>query len=73
MAYYSSPEEMFLTRAINFKRSGNRHWAMAKMEKIDTIMVMPKFALPRNTTIEQELLTQRKLGQLGDARNNPLQ
>ena len=30
MAYYSSPEEMFRKRAENAKRSGDRHWAMAK-------------------------------------------
>ena len=30
MAYYSTPEEMFAKRAENYKREGDRHWAMAK-------------------------------------------
>ena len=30
MGFYSSPEDMFSSRAKRFKRDGDRHWAMAK-------------------------------------------
>lgn len=30
MGFYSSPEEMYSSRAARFKRDGDRHWAMAK-------------------------------------------
>ena len=30
MAYYNSPADMYEKRTENFKKSGDRHWAMAK-------------------------------------------
>ena len=30
MSYYKSPEVMYARRAENFKKTADRHWAMAK-------------------------------------------
>jgi len=30
MGFYSTPAQMFNSRADNFKREGDRHWAQAK-------------------------------------------
>lgn len=30
MGFYKSPEEMYASRAIRYKREADRHWALAK-------------------------------------------
>ena len=72
MSYYSSPEDMFSSRAARFKRDGDRHWAMAKNGQGDYHYGKAKFCygqafanIAKAEQAKQEGATFRKTGANG--------